>query len=146
VGNLGHAGSACFLYECGELVMFTISVDATGPIKAMQEMLDLIKAFPNEMARELTDWQTQDMHRTKGTNTALKDLTAETLVTQHTAGSTIKSRSVVRQPRRKMREMKFKVLRQPRGLSAAKPVIRPMLIDKLDERMKMLLTQELQWR
>lgn len=126
--------------------MFNVTVDASGPLQAITEMLEKIKAFPNEMARELTDWQTQDMHRTRGTNTALKDLTAETLVTQHTPGSNVKPWKGARQPRRKMREMKIRVLRQPRGLSPAKPVIRPVLIDKLDERMKKLLEEELQWR
>ena len=114
--------------------MLSIQVDFGGTIKSIDEMLKELTEFPYQMADELTAWQNQDMHRTKGENTTLKENIAETVITQHTPGSGV--RRPVRMQRRRMREARV-VLKHPAGVR--KPILRPMLLEKLVKRMEILL-------
>ena len=43
--------------------MYSISVDAEGPIRAVEEMMAQLRVLPSQMHHELDNWQAEDMHR-----------------------------------------------------------------------------------
>jgi len=95
------------------------------------------------MADELTHWQAEDMHRTVGLNTALKENVAETIITQHTQPG---EAHLVRTSRRRIRRVSSRQLSARRGSASEKPILRQSLLDLLDQRMQMLLQGKITWR
>jgi hypothetical protein len=120
--------------------MIEASIDCSALSRRLEEMEKQIAVFPHDMADELTEWQRVDVHRTTGLNTELKDEVVETIFRQGGRSvSNVKQR--VRTLRSKMRQVKTIVRGQ-----AKRPILRPMLFDKLVERMKSLLDEKLGWQ
>jgi hypothetical protein len=98
--------------------MLSVDLDVSPLINRLNTMEQQLKKFPNQMGDELTEWQTEDMHR-KYPNTTVTETYVET---------TIWPTSRVRLARPKGRK------RRPAA------ILRPELYDKLVVRMSGLLS------
>jgi hypothetical protein len=124
--------------------MFTVTFDSKDAQATIQKMIGSLTNFPEEMARELTAWQHEDMHRQKPNTSRVEDAVF-TIITQHTNTSTTKQVKPVRTARRRVREMRMRTVVK-RQTTAQKPILRPALYEMLCARMQRLLHEDLQWR
>jgi hypothetical protein len=124
-----------------------VEVDTSAVEVAINVMAQSLVTFPNKMADELTRWQEEDMRRTRGLNTAIKGNVVETIITQHTQPGQPR---VGRAMRRRVRETRAAVaavrVRTLGAVRPTKPILRQVLFEKLDERMKRLMLEELKWQ
>lgn len=101
----------------------------------LQGMLDRIAELPDDIAQELTDWQVQDMHRKYPETT-------------HGGGgpavTTIFPRSRTNTPRR--RAIRTKTGSKGTIARGKRPILRAVLIEILQARMKALGERTLTWR
>jgi hypothetical protein len=110
-------------------------------------MLGKLKDFPNEMADELTDWQTEDMKR-KYPNTELKGNTAETDIWPHSRSAETEKQRIkaIAQQRAKRGTGTKKIAGfNMKGLSS-RPILQPDLYAKLCDRMDKLMQEKITWR
>jgi len=119
--------------------MLTVSIDSGQLAQTLESMLTELTAFPQNMADELSLWQTEDMHR-KYPNTVLQGNQATTQIWPTS-----------RLPKKKKPAGLFRkpVIRPSvPGLRvrSMRPILRPELFEKLDERMVRLMDDKLQWR
>jgi hypothetical protein len=124
--------------------MLTISIDASGPIAAVEKMIAGLTVFPTQIAEELTTWQTEDMRR-RYPNTEPDDGGATTKIWP--------TSRVVEQDKKKIAAaMKTRKSSGGRPLSLVvrsgtqRPILRPQLYAKLVKRMDELTKKELTWR
>jgi hypothetical protein len=118
--------------------MLTISLDCTAFDATLAAMQTQLAAFPQTMADELTNWQTEDMNR-KYPNTTLQNNEATT---------TIWPTSRLPQKKRQAQLRKPPIRRPQPGprIKSKRPILRPELFDKLDARMVALLEGRLAWQ
>jgi hypothetical protein len=129
--------------------MFVLSVDASGPLGALNGMLRKIDHFGRVgIGQELSNWQVDDMHR--GRPFTLRNRsrkTAKTSVRPHSRYEVNRSRKaqrrIVRRLRRKGGLLSLPV--QPKQPWSTRPILRAELLARLHERMGEALRRELQW-
>jgi hypothetical protein len=118
--------------------MLTLTIDTTELGKTIDSMIAQLAAFPQNMADELTRWQVEDMHR-RYPNTTLQGNTATTEIWPTS-----------RLPKKKKpRGLPRKAPIRPASgvrIHSQRPILRPELFDKLDQRMVQLMGDKLQWR
>jgi hypothetical protein len=118
--------------------MLIISLDLAAFDATLAAMQMQLAAFPQAMADELTNWQTEDMNR-KYPNTMLQNNEATTNIWPTS-----------RLPQKKRQEqLKKPPLRRPQPgprIKSQRPVLRPGLFDKLDARMVALMEGRLSWQ
>ena len=121
--------------------MLTASLDMGQIAQTLDSMAAQLAGFPQEMADELTNWQTEDMRR-KYPNTVLRGSEATTVIWPRSRLSQKKTRTgvarlAIRRAVRAMPRMRIK---------SRRPILREELFEKLDERMVRLMGGRLQWR
>jgi hypothetical protein len=117
--------------------MLTASLDIGQLAQTLDSMAAQLAGFPQEMADELTSWQAEDMRR-KYPNTVLRGNEATTVIWPTS-----------RLPQKKTRTMARLAARRavPRvRIKRRRPILRPELFERLDERMVRLMGECLQWR
>lgn len=123
--------------------MITISLDASDVIETLAAMEADLKGFPNMMAQELTNWQTEDMRR-RYPNTSVNGNVVETDVwpTSRTAEHKSSRQRVV------ANSLAKKSIGKPtiRLKGSVRPILRTELFDKLVDRMDKLMSEQLSWR
>jgi hypothetical protein len=122
--------------------MLLITLDTSRLEATLDSMLEQLKLFPDDMASELTEWQTKDMRR-RYPNTEIKGDSVETDVWP--------TSRLQEQDRTKIRAaMKRGVIRKKpgsvRGGSSTRPILRTELYEKLVARMTDLMEERLSWR
>lgn len=151
---------------------FTIIVNAVRPLAVVQNMLNNLERFKTvDMPGTLSIWQTDDMNRHKYPNVSVRGQAPEaeapigllggirtramTKIWQHTHGP----RSYMRKARRmgkpgqpvvkikKVRAKHYKPRKKKyrRRAGPKPPILRPMLFEKLRERMKRQMQESLKW-
>lgn len=120
--------------------MTTFELDASGPLKSLDAMQEQIHQFPQEMAAELTRWQSEDMNR-RYPNTTLEDNTAYTDIWPRS----VKPKQQKKQrrrwpPRRHVQTHPIDKVRSTR------PILRESLYGMLVDRMDNLMSSCLAWR
>lgn len=115
--------------------MLTASLDAGQMAQTLDSMASQLAGFPQEMADELTSWQTEDMRR-KYPNTVLRGNEATTFIwpTSRLSQRKIRTGAARLSTRRAVR------------IKSTRPILRAELFEKLDERMVRLMGKCLQWR
>ena len=121
-----------------------ITFDSASVKRTIDDALSGIEGLRETMPAELTDWQEQDMGRSRPNTSAPDAQTAETLIWP-------RARQIgaygVRRPRPRL----LRARRQPQpGGSAAtvhvrRPILRPELLTLLRERMRELLGKTFTW-
>lgn len=123
--------------------MLTVALDVSHLIETLSNMEEQLKHFPQDIGAELTDWQTEDMHR-HYPNTAVDETSASTEIWPT-------SRLVERDDKKVKAVLKAQrvAARKPtvslRGTVASRPILRPELYDKLVKRMDELMSEKLAW-
>jgi hypothetical protein len=125
--------------------MLQVEVESSKLEEKLASMQGLLKNFPEQMAHELTQWQTEDMNRRKPNTDFDGQSTATTIITQHTPGTTTK-KSLVRSARRVVRQRREAKTAGQRRTSIPKPILRESLFTILCERMHKLMVEKLTWR
>jgi hypothetical protein len=122
--------------------MFTVDLDVTPLIQTVSEMLGDLKAFPNAIGDELTQWQKDDMHR-KFPNTAVVEDAATTSIwsTSRTRATQGDKKKVARIIGRQKKGAQ--VVRRVKG--PTRPILRLELYNLLVTRMDVLLKTGLNW-
>jgi len=126
--------------------MFHVTVDSAAVEKTLNAMSAQITALPDKMADEVTEWQSADMHRQRP-NTERPDAhTVETDVwprgREFTRTTSARRRGRPRGSRNRSSAViaAAKAMRALRArVSQAKPILRPVLLQKLADRMDQLL-------
>jgi hypothetical protein len=118
--------------------MLAIVVDAIAIDIKLDAMSKELVLFEFHMREEMTAWQTEDMRR-RYPNTTMRDNVVQTSVwpTTRLAAKKKKKRSVVR------RVVGGGGVKRPKS---ARPILRPQLVDKLNERMTKLMVERLSWQ
>ena len=124
--------------------MIKVDIDTSGFAASLDDMVQQINAFPEKMAQEMTDWQTEDMHR-KYPNTVLKDKTVETDIWPRSRTSDTPRRLGVRLLRRRNREKRARGTGTKVQQPSTRPILRESLWDQLCTRMTMLL-DTIRWK
>jgi hypothetical protein len=117
----------------------TISLDVSGLINRLNSMEAKLNEFPKHMADELTDWQTEDMKR-RYPNTETEENAVSTNIWP--------TSRVVERDQKKINAI-LKNKSRTRVVARAKgqrPILRPVLFEKLVQRMDDLMGKELTWR
>ena len=113
-------------------------VDSEAIEKSLRIMIARIVRFPYTMGAEMSEWQTDDMHRKRPyTKRSVRAGLVSTRVRPHSLKRMKKSRKFQRRLRR---HALFPTL------ISTRPVLRPVLVDKLAERMGEVMEQRLQWQ
>jgi hypothetical protein len=120
-----------------------IDVDDSAVATAIDNMLGQLKAFPDKMAVELTDWQTEDMKRRYPNVERPDEHSVETdvwprsrLSSQHHRPT---SRRLGRPPGNPQHARALKPMPGPRRGVSTRPILREELWDQLVARMGELL-------
>jgi hypothetical protein len=121
--------------------MLVVSLDVSHLVETLSNMEEKLKNFPQDMGVELTEWQTEDMHR-KYPNTTVDESSASTEVWPT-------SRLVERDDKKAKAAVRaIKASRKPtvslKGHNN-RPILRPELFDKLVARMNELMGERLKW-
>jgi hypothetical protein len=122
-------------------VPFQVHLDTGKALARVEKMTSELVNFPVEMAEELTEWQTKDMRR-RYPNTELNGKTAETSIWPTSRIAHLKSKTGMHKTRFKSRTSG--AIRK--GSGSSRPILRPILFDKLVERMAKLMEEHLSWR
>jgi len=143
--------------------MIELGIEGVDRINAtLKSMLEQVERFgQTDMPNELTVWQTDDMHRKRPNTTEPEPNVAMTMIYQRGTrrsrterpGIDAFYRTKIRKRRRRRKvKVAFKIARRGRrkqgksGPSAARPILRPVLYDELQQRMNKLLTDKLKWQ
>jgi hypothetical protein len=120
--------------------MLTASLDMGQIAQTLDSMAAQLAGFPQEIADELTNWQAEDMRRTYP-NTVLRGNEATTVIwpTSRLPQKKTRTGGARLAVRRAVRGMRVRIKRR-------RPILRPELFEKLDERMVRLMGESLQWR
>src|SRR5262245_52792760 len=101
-------------------------------------MIARIGRIAYNMSTEMSDWQTEDMHRDKPyTKRNVRAKTVLTRVRPHSLKRMRKSERV----RKRLRKRALFPSR-----TSTRPILRQVLIDKLGERMGEMMAERLQWQ
>src|SRR5262245_19275842 len=127
--------------------MLSVHIEGADKIEAtLDSMMETINDFPVPMAEEFVKWQRQDMRRTYPNFDIVDPKTIATSIWP-------RSRASARYYRRKQIAQQNKGPRQKRivikstGRTKSKrPILRPILFDKLCERMAALMEKVITWR
>lgn len=121
--------------------MLEFTIETAGLEKTLRIMAARIGRFPYNMGSEMSDWQTQDMHRKRpATKRNIRAKNVRTTVRPHSKHRMMKARRLRRRLARKGRYVGHLERRSTR------PVLRPILVESLAERMSKLLAKRLTWQ
>jgi hypothetical protein len=116
--------------------MLSISVDASAVEQQFSEMTNSLAEFEHEMRQEFITWQSDDMNR-KRPQASETPNGVETIVFPRS-----------NRPRLgyyRYRPGKKLLLKRPPIKGQRQPILRPILYERLCERMRELMSRELSW-
>jgi hypothetical protein len=129
----------------------TLDIDVKIPEDAFKRFQDRVAVFPEQLAAELVTWQVQDMHRQYPNIDRPDQFTAETHVwarsrlTAEWHRQHRKPRSSRYLGRARRSQLQARVRQYVRGQQrSTRPILRPVLLEKLEDRVQMLI-HELTW-
>jgi hypothetical protein len=119
---------------------FEIFIDTEAAEARILKMERTLQAVP--IPDELTAWQREDMKRKTPNTEVFNPTAARTLIWPRGRPSL----AVKKQPRRMKPLLRGKATRIPQPKTVGhKPILRPILFDKLCERMHALMEREVKW-
>ena len=129
----------------------TIEVaNADALVKQVGTMIGHIGYFAGvEMPREMSRWQTEDMHRkkpaTKLSRWRSHQKTVKTLVRPHSRYETERSKKYQTRVWRRLRRTKRVIYDRIQLRTSTRPILRPALEDRLWERMEAAFKETVTW-
>jgi hypothetical protein len=117
---------------------FQITIETQAAEAQLQKMIDTLKVVP--VAKELTAWQAEDMRRRYPETEEINPVTAMTVIYPRSRGPKRMKPRVPGKP--VLRRGKATRIAKP---SSNRPILRPELVDKLQERMNAMLVREVKW-
>jgi hypothetical protein len=126
--------------------MLLITLDASKVEARLDDMIEKLGHFTSDMADELTEWQTEDMHR-HYPNTKQDDTSVETEIwptSRRVETNKTKIRATL--ARAKRGTVVKKPLNPGQKGTSTRPILRPELYDKLADRMDALMGEKITWR
>lgn len=131
-----------------------IELDASGPLRTINNMLRRLAGFRRDIAHELSDWQTQDVGRAHAYTKRASKGVYQTKFRPHSLYEMKRGRVLLvkktdklgqlTSKRKRVRLRKRKPTRVYRRWST-RPILRPVLEAELQNRMRDLLRERLRW-
>lgn len=129
-----------------------VELDASGPLRTINNMLRRLGGFRRDIAHELSDWQTQDVGRERAYTKRAGKGVYLTRFRPHSLFEMKRGRVLLvktttkagKEKRKRVRLRKSKAKRVYRKWST-RPILRPMIEAELRNRMQDLLGERLRW-
>ena len=129
--------------------MLDVTLDAPGLIKMLDHMQDALRGLPIDMANEMTEWQSADMHRSWPYTKIRRRRRIRTVIWPRGIGRSKHSFRLSMKPGRRARVNRGFLRAQTmarRTKQGGRPILRDELFDALRQRMVELMQKSLTWQ